>query len=550
MAYLRGPATNGIAQPAYGMRMLPQTLDDLAEIDPERTLGCIAKSSDISMGFTEVKMRDMARVVNHCAWWLEERIGRSRAFETLGIMEIADFRYTALFLAAVKLGYKLLAPSPRNTQWMNSALLDQTDCVKILIPEDASSVTPKLPSERDDLVLVNVPSFGELLKQDAKHYRFDKTWNDGKWDPVLILHSSGTTGGPPKPIILNHGSFAALDNERNLPPISSRRIQSTALFNFPEGGYYYSSPLPAHLSGFLSMVMIPIFSTTATVVLGPVDIPPSGKVLREILRFYPLRGTFAAPNIIEEFALESDGLKEASKFDFLLFMGGPLAATAGDHLSKVVTLCQFYGSTETLEIATLIPASEDWAYIEFHPSIEADMQPIDDNISELVFHQNQNPQPRFGLDWTYPNIQHWHTKDLFRRHPSKPNLWHYHGRIDDLVVLATAAKFNPVPSENLISDSPLLTGALISGQGRTEAALLIEPRPGVERATVVEKIWPLVEHMNKEVTSVARIRRDLIAVATPDKPFRRTQKGTIMRKQSLEDYSEELNCLYAKSGVI
>ena len=528
--------------------MLPQALDVLAESEPERTLGCIAKSTDMSKGFIEVKTRDIARAVNYCAWWLEEQIGRGADFETIGILEIADFRYTILFLAVVKLGYKLLAPSPRNTWEMNWSLLQQTDCRKILVPSETDAALSKLPRERAGLLLMGIPSFNELIEKESKPYPFDKTWGQGKWDPVLVLHSSGSTG-PPKPIVLNHGAFSCLDNERNLHPVQGRRIQSTALFNFPGGGYYYSSPLPSHLSGFLSMVEIPIFSTSATVVLGPAGATPSGKILSETMKHYPIRGTFAAPNIVEELVLEPNGLEQASKLDFILFMGGPLSTAIGDQLSQKVTLCQFYGSTELLEIATLIPASKDWAYVEFHPTVEADLQQVEDNICELVFHQNKTERPRLGLDWTYPDVEHWHTKDLFKQHPTKSNLWQFYGRTDDLVVLATAAKFHPVSSEIIISGSPLLRGALMAGQGRSQAALLIEPKLGVDRASLVEKVWPVVEHANERATTAAQIDRSKIIVTSSDKPFQRTEKGTIIRKASLELYAMEIDQLYGADAT-
>ena len=112
-------------------------------------------------------------------------------------------------------------------------------------------------------------------------------------------------------------------------------------------------------------------------------------------------------------------------------------------------------------------------------------------------------------------------------------------------MLVTAAKFNPIPSESLIFDSPLLSRVVIVGQGRSQASLLIEPKPGVDGASLIEKIWLLVEQTNNEATTAARIDRSKIAIISPDKPFIRTQKGTVIRKQSLEAYSAELDHLYA-----
>ena len=112
----------------------------------------------------------MARIVNYCTCC----IGRGENFEALGTMEIAGFRYTTLFLAAVKLGNKLVAPSPGNTQWMNSALLEQTRCIKIFFLEETNPTISKLPREGIKLLLLEIPSFNSLPKKGSKNYPFRK----------------------------------------------------------------------------------------------------------------------------------------------------------------------------------------------------------------------------------------------------------------------------------------------------------------------------------------------------------------------------------------
>lgn len=49
-------------------------------------------------------------------------------------------------------------------------------------------------------------------------------------------------------------------------------------------------------------------------------------------------------------------------------------------------VCQFYGSTEIATAQTLIPLREDWAYLEWHPSWGADMQPSEHETYEMVLH--------------------------------------------------------------------------------------------------------------------------------------------------------------------
>ncbi len=97
----------GPVEPPYGSRLLPNVVDELAQSSPERIYATIPLSSDVSQGFRDVTMLEVAESVNHFAFWLEESFGRSSSFETLTYMGVPDFRYAIVFLAAVKCGYKV-----------------------------------------------------------------------------------------------------------------------------------------------------------------------------------------------------------------------------------------------------------------------------------------------------------------------------------------------------------------------------------------------------------------------------------------------------------
>ena len=71
------------------------------------------------------------------------------------------------------------------------------------------------------------------------------------------------------------------------------------------------------------------------------------------------------------------------------------------------------GSTETGPNKTLIPAVEDWNYLEFHPNWGNDMQLIMDDAYELVFHNDQPDSHKRGIYWTHPHFKEYRTKDMF-----------------------------------------------------------------------------------------------------------------------------------------
>ena len=94
-------------EPQYGARLLPRVVDDLARSNPQRVFASVPLASDVSQGFRDIKMADVAQAVDYLAWWLQEHVGNSTSFETLAYMGIPDIRYPVLFLAAVKCGYKV-----------------------------------------------------------------------------------------------------------------------------------------------------------------------------------------------------------------------------------------------------------------------------------------------------------------------------------------------------------------------------------------------------------------------------------------------------------
>ena len=297
----------------------------------------------------------------------------------------------------------------------------------------------------------------------------------------------------------------------------------------------------------MALVVLPIYSTTATVVLGPADRPPTGHLVSEIMQHYKLRALFCPPTIFEQLVIEPQGLEQAKRLDFLLYAGGPLSTRTGNLLSQMTDVCQFYGSTETGAIQTLIPLREDWASLEWHPSCRVDMQPSEDEAYEMVLHRYPTLQGIRSLSCNFPDVEEWHTRDLFRPHPTKPSLWRFHGRTDDIIVLSNGEKFNPSPSEAIISGHQLLSGAVIVGLARFQPALLVEPRDGVDipTETLVEEIWPTVEQANSQAPGHARVIRSMIAVANGSKRFERAGKGTVIRKMTAEKFAPELEALYS-----
>lgn len=442
--------------------------------------------------------------------------------------------------------YQVLLPSPRNSAWMNASLLQQTQCRHFLYAPEVETIVKPLLEHQADLRVYKIGALSDMTKPDTPHYAYDKEYDASKWDPILILHSSGSTG-PPKPIVMNHATFAVGDNDRNLPTIPGRVNQNWSLWDFAQQETFFS-PFPAfHLAGFSSMVMLPIYYQNAKLVMSPPTRPPTGHLVSEIMDQFELKSVFCPPVIAEQLVQESGAIEKCKRLNFLLYAGGPLSQNAGEALSKVTDVCQFYGQTETGGIQALVPRRENWASLEWNPLQEAIMELYGDDIYEFTMKRNPALEKIRSLSANFPDAEVWHTKDLFKRHPTNPDLWTFHGRVDDIIVLSNGEKFNPVPSELHISAHSLLSGALIIGQGHPQPCLILEPKdPDQKLESLVDAVWPSIEEANSRAPGQARITRDMILITFPSRPFVRSGKGTVVRASTGQQYNDEIAELFSR----
>lgn len=91
----------------HGERLLPMVADELAARDPGKIYCSFPRTSDVKDGFRDVTIAELVNAANTAAWWLEGKFGRSDDFETIAYMGVVDIRYTIMFIAAVKCGYKV-----------------------------------------------------------------------------------------------------------------------------------------------------------------------------------------------------------------------------------------------------------------------------------------------------------------------------------------------------------------------------------------------------------------------------------------------------------
>ncbi|GKT67231.1 nonribosomal peptide synthetase [Colletotrichum tofieldiae] len=172
----------------------------------------------------------------------------------------------------------------------------------------------------------------------------------------------------------------------------------------------------------------------------------------------------------------------------------------------------------------------------------------EDDIYEQVIVRNDSSPGLQGIFYTFPKLNEYNTKDLYKKHPTPPNHWMYYGRSDNIIVFSNGEKLNPVNIEDLIMGHPQVKGAIVVGTMHFQPSLLLEPvdYPKTEEETqkFIDIIWPLIVQANDQTVTHGRIDRRLIRLTDATKPLPRAGKGTIQRMASLNLYRDEMEKLY------
>ncbi|EKG14498.1 AMP-dependent synthetase/ligase [Macrophomina phaseolina MS6] len=366
----------------------------------------------------------------------------------------------------------------------------------------------------------------------------------------MVLHTSGSTGLP-KPIYMTNAWVAQLDHQKYLKAPPGRRNRSEGFMGPTADGKPMFTPAPF----YHTMGMVTIFRSIYT---GPLVLPPLGKainadLLSQILLLRKASVALFPPALLEEMSDSETGMKALSTVDHIFFGGAPLAREAGERIRKVTKIDSIIGSTE----ASLIPALEpedpaDWEYFEWHPYSGVVMEDAGEGLCEQVIKPIVDPR-YLSVFANFPEISEWRTKDLWEQHPTKPALWRYKGRRDDVIVFSNGEKFNPVSFEKTVENHPLVRGAVVVGQSRFQPAILIEPdwtkvKQGQDLDWLLTELWPAIEEANREAPAHAQVWKNRIAFTKKEKPFVRAPKGSIVRRSTINAYADEIDALYSSEG--
>ncbi|KAI1392428.1 putative NRPS-like enzyme [Hypoxylon trugodes] len=533
--------------------LVPHIVDRLARESPDASYGVwpIVPAS-YEAGLRTVTYKQLANVVNGLAWWLTEQLGPGQNHEVLTYIGPNDVRVSALALGAIKAGYALFLTSPRNSPAAHRKLFDSLKCQVLITPDPTPP--PALPAiEAVKPRVLAVPSVEELLEKSYAHFPFEKTFEEARWDPFLIIHTSGSTGLP-KPLIwthstaIRHYNFTSRDPPEGVVSLERLYYGKRVIATLPP---FHGAGLGQYFFNAIPFGIVAIAPAAAGIVTG------QGFV--DALKQTPADVAILVPSVVAELGQDPELLDYCAKhLELIIYIGGDLPQALGDRVAAKVKLRCQWGASEVGIPQQLMPAElgpSDWHYTRFHSCTGAVFDQVADNTYELVIRRDKalaETQPCFSIRGLDQLEKEYRTRDLFERHPTLPDLWRWRARADDIVVFLNGEKTNPVSMEQHVVDSnPELSGALVLGSQRFQAALLIEPAvqttplSTAEQAALIEQIWPSVEEANRVAPAHARVEKTLILVTEAGRPLIRAGKGTIQRAASLVQYAAEIDKLYA-----
>ncbi|TVY21569.1 Non-canonical non-ribosomal peptide synthetase FUB8 [Lachnellula arida] len=532
------------AEAKFGERLIGTLIDAHAANDPTRVWASIpVDNDDLSRGYQDISYRQFSNAINHAAWWLKDQLGtKGNRVETLAYAGPKDLRYPIIAVAALKLEKKILFCSPFGTVESQHHLLSSTKASVYLHARELGPLIRSVVGENFRISTLEVPEQPKWLFGDiAPYYPYIKTWEEAYADPWIIFHTSGTTGLP-KPIIYTNWMMSTFDRAELMP----HDYDETMCDQFRNKRFYVSMAM-LHFVGMTAALQWTTFLNMVLVVAPPMNNTASQTI--QVLQESKAEGAIMVPSQITDVFRTPLGLETLRRLGYLYFAGAPLSKAVAEKLVGYVKVQPAMGTTEAGAYWIEIRNEDDWDYYQFRAGNGMVMVPRTDTLCELIFKRQSQFARWQQIFHLHPHLDEFTTKDLWARHPTRPNLWRYSGRADDLVNLTHGESLYATPLETVIQEHPDIQTVIIGGEGRKRPFIMIEFG---ERASVSEKskeaklesVWPYIEQANEKCADVVKISREHVLFTNPAQRLPQTVKNTVLRTSAIALYESEIDRLY------
>lgn len=195
--------------------LLPHIVDRLARETPEATFGIWPVDlTSYEKGIYTISYAQLANIVNGLAWWIVKELQPGQSNPIFTYVGPNDVRITAIGIASVKAGcsvsgcpltilvcyslliriyiyffphQKIFLTSPRNSPAAHRSLFAAINCDTLVTtdPTPPAAITILETVKPRKFIL---PSVEELLTESYPAFPFDKSFKQGRWDPIFTMY--------------------------------------------------------------------------------------------------------------------------------------------------------------------------------------------------------------------------------------------------------------------------------------------------------------------------------------------------------------------------
>ncbi|KAI0024878.1 hypothetical protein F4780DRAFT_794022 [Xylariomycetidae sp. FL0641] len=533
--------------------LLPNTLKHRqARVRPYATIvDADGKCHDLTFG-------DIDNASNRAAWFLDRALKGEEKFIYKGPNDVRTLIWA---LAAMKTCKCAVFSMPQNSLAVDISFFKTVGATNLIYaPESTGMLKDLLRATQGTMKSTVTPSYSEILSTErVQPYPFDKTFDEVKDLAFMAIHTSGTSGDP-KPVYWNHLALASTLSF--LDPSVQRKLEggSSATWEvFQNHTVLVLNPL--FQFGGLGPMLSCIHCDSTIVLPGP-GVQPTPENVTTMLRAAHCTSGWIPPAILQAMLGHAAGMRALAGLRRVAYTGTPLDAARGAALARRLPhLFPVMASTEGGPAHLLYSGDDDgskWNAFRF-AALGQRMDAVAPGLHELVFPRTATIERTYAYFHTLRPLRgddaEYRTADLYAPLGGDGNSgwWVYKGRADSRLRLATGQLLYPTELEGSVSAHPGVRGALVAGAGRARPCLLVElgsDDDDDDPEQMLERLWPRIEAANRAAPAHARVPRALVLFARPAKPFPRSAKGTVARRQTLEAYAEEIEQMYARAEEV
>ncbi|KAI8145327.1 hypothetical protein BJV82DRAFT_711549 [Fennellomyces sp. T-0311] len=513
--------------------------------------------------FNNLTYGELNRISNYLAHeWSSQLDG----VQYVGLISNEPIQSLVVMLTVLKLGRVFNPISAWNSETAITDSLTSTRTQYLIASEECSQLA------RTSVKGTPIPYVKVLESFDLKHLTMLSSGYDNSTrssdrppaklnDIILTICSSGTTGTP-KPYHLSNQWLilavlaASQENKIDSNPcyeLNDTFVTTSALF-YGVGFITHWSPIVAGSKVFIFHKSPRNTQDITHEILSIVT-----KCNATMLSISPLQ--------LEKLAkyIKAEGDNEATtallrRFKFCLYGGVELSREIGDFLhSKGLNLRCAYGLTEVGAVGAsdLSRDNSYWYAIKTNSFISnyCRWEPFGDGLYHLMIRGDcptlcPAVTKKYGPDGYYP------TNDLFQEVAPMSNHWRHIRRLNITVTMSTGVKIDPLPLESKILEARIIKRCMIFGDNRSHLGVLIElDMEQVSNYQLDEITSEVYEAVTISARKTAAHEFGVIAVpemvyilpAQQELPIT-PAKGTIARKEAVEQFKTEIDEMYKKFG--